>query len=346
MEPEIRMPLLKVAVKVLPIMVLTIALAEMKGMAIAAEKVIIAHRGASGYVPEHTLEGVAMSHAFGVNYIEQDLVLTKDRVPVVLHDIELEPMTDVSIKFPGRHRPDGKYYAIDFTLAEIKQLNLHERKNLKTGNQAYPDRFPMMLGQFRIPTLEEELQLIQGLNKSRGKNIGIYPEIKSPSFHRTEGADLSAIVIKILAQYGYRSKSDHCIMQCFEWPELKEIRKLGYSGRLVYLVGGKTTRLDGEEKVPFNFETMKQIARVADGLGPAYSLVLEEDAAGNWKKTDFVSLAHQAGLVVHPYTLRADVPMGKVREISKMFDLLFREADADGVFTDHPDAGVRWQQRH
>ncbi|MFM7319611.1 MAG: glycerophosphodiester phosphodiesterase [bacterium] len=327
-------------------MFLILAIAEFRGMAHAAEKVIIAHRGASGYVPEHTLEGVAMSHAFGVNYIEQDLVLTKDRVPVVLHDIELEPMTDVAIKFPGRCRADGKYYAIDFTLAEIKQLNLHERKNLKTGEQAFPGRFPMMLGQFRIPTLEEELQLIQGLNKSRGKNIGIYPEIKSPSFHRAEGADLSAIAIKILAQYGYKSKSDNCIMQCFEWPELKEIRKLGYSGRLVYLVGGKTTRLDGEEKVPFNLETMKQIAKVADGVGPAYSLVIDEDTAGNWKRTGFVSLAHQAGLVVHPYTLRADVPVGKVKDISQMFELIFTEGQADGVFTDHPDAGVRWRQSH
>jgi glycerophosphoryl diester phosphodiesterase len=340
------MLLLKVAASIAPIMILTMSSMEISSMASAAEKVIVAHRGSSGYVPEHTLEGVAMSHAFGANFIEQDLVLTKDHVPVVMHDIELEPMTDVAIKYPGRCRTDGKYYAIDFTLAEIKQLNIHERRNLKTGEQAYPKRFPITLGQFRIPTLEEELQLISGLNKSRGKNIGIYPEIKSPSFHRAEGADISAIVIKILAQYGYRSKSDNCIMQCFEWNELKEIRALGYQGRLVYLVGGKTTRLDGEEKVPFHQETMALIARVADGVGPAYSLVVEEDANGHWKKTDFVRLAHGAGLVVHPYTVRADVPMGKVTDVSRMFDLIFTEADADGVFTDHPDQGVMWKSKN
>lgn len=336
------LPQLKVAARLLPIITISILSQGILNMVTAAEKAIIAHRGASGYLPEHTLEGVAMSHAFGVDYIEQDLVLTKDRVPVVLHDIELEPVTDVAKTFPDRHRSDGKFYVIDFTLAEIKQLNLHERKDLKTGEQAFPSRFPLTSGKFQIPTLEEELQLIAGLNKSRGKKIGIYPEIKSPSFHRAEGADISAIVIKTLAQYGFRTKSDNCIMQCFDWQELQEIRKLGYEGRLVFLVGGKA-RLDHPEPVEFSLETMKKIASVADGIGPAYSLVLSKQADGSWQKSEFIARAHEAGLVVHPYTIRADVPMGAVKDPSEMFRLVLEEAGADGVFTDHPDLGVKWK---
>lgn len=309
----------------------------------AAEKLIIAHRGASGYVPEHTLEGVALAHAFGADYIEQDLVLTKDKVPVVLHDIELEPVTDVAVKFPDRKRPDGKYYAIDFTLAEIKQLCVHERRDLKSGKQAFPERFPISKGRFQVPTFEEELQLIQGLNRSRDKEIGIYPEIKSPSFHRSEGVDLSVITLAILEKYGYSQKSDKCFVQCFDWSEIKEIRKLGFAGNLIFLTGGRGAKLDDQKPAEFDLSTMRRIAEFADGIGPSLSLVVEKDTSGNWSKTTFVSLAHQAGLKVHPYTIRADVPLGKIENANEMFELILGQSDADGVFTDHPDKGVFWK---
>jgi len=299
----------------------------------AADKVIIAHRGASGYLPEHTLEGVAMAHAFGADFIEQDVVLSKDNVPVVLHDIELEPVTDVALKFPDRKRADGKFYAIDFTLAELKSLNVHERMDLKTGKQAFPARFPINQGTFRIPTLEEELQLIQGLNKSRNKSIGIYPEIKSPAFHRREGRDISKIVVEILARYGYRTTSDNCIMQCFEWPELLEIRKLGYKGQLVFLIGSKVV-LDDGKTAKLTPDTFRKIATIATGIGPALSLVIDKSN----RPTDFVNKAHAAGLIVHPYTIRTDTATD-----SNWFKLVLDDAQADGVFTDQPDAGIRWK---
>ena len=299
----------------------------------AAEKTIIAHRGASGYLPEHTLEAVAMAHAFGADFIEQDVVLSKDNVPVVLHDIELEPVTDVALKFPDRKRANGKYFAIDFTLAELKSLHVRERVDLKTGKQAFPSRFPTNHGTFRIPTLEEELQLIQGLNKSRKTTVGIYPEIKSPSFHRNEGRDISKIVIETLARYGYSSKSDHCIMQCFEWQELKEIRKLGYQGKLVFLIGGKVV-LDDNKTAELNADTLRQIASVATGIGPSLSLVIDKFG----QPTNLVALAHKAGLVVHPYTIRTDIPSE-----FNWFKLILQDAQADGVFTDQPDAGIRWK---
>src|SRR6266478_3317261 len=150
----------------------------------AAEKIIIAHRGASGYLPEHTLEAKAVAHAMGADFLEQDLVLSMDGVPVVMHDIHVDTVTDVARRFPDRKRADGRYYAIDFTLAELKSLHITERFNPKTGRAVYEGRFPLWQSTFAIPTLEEELQLIQGLNRSTGRNVGIYPEIKSPSWHR------------------------------------------------------------------------------------------------------------------------------------------------------------------
>lgn len=305
--------------------------------------IIIAHRGASGYVPEHTLEGVAMAHAFGADFIEQDLVLSKDDIPVVLHDIDLEPVTNVAEKFPDRKRSDGKYYAIDFTLAELKSLNVHERINLKNGEKAFPIRFPLGQGRFQIPTLEEELQLIQGLNQSRKHQAGIYPEIKSPAFHRSEGKDLSAITLEILKKYGYAKKTDSCFVQCFDWEECKAIRKLGYQGKLIFLTGGKEAKLDQGKPAPFNSETMRIIAAVADGIGPSLSLVVSRKENGDWEPTPFIAEAHQAGLQVHPYTIRADVPMGHLIQADQMFDLILGKAMADGVFTDHPDQGVLWK---
>src|SRR5947207_6618226 len=129
-------------------------------------KIIIAHRGASGYLPEHTLAAVAVAHTMGADYLEQDVVLSKDSVPVVLHDIHLDTVTDVARRFPGRKRRDGRFYAIDFTLAELKQLRVTERFNHQTGEPVFKERFPQCQASFEIPTLEEELQLIQGLNQT------------------------------------------------------------------------------------------------------------------------------------------------------------------------------------
>ena len=105
--------------------------------------VVIAHRGASGYLPEHTLEAKVLAHAMGADFLEQDVVLTKDDVPIVMHDIQLETISDVARRFPDRQRTNGHYYALDFTVAEIKQLHANERINPKTGKAVYPNRFPL-----------------------------------------------------------------------------------------------------------------------------------------------------------------------------------------------------------
>lgn len=301
--------------------------------------IAIAHRGASGYLPEHTLAAKALAHGMGAHYLEQDIVLTQDDVPVVLHDIHLDTTTDVARRFPNRKRADGRYYALDFSLAEIKQLQVSERFNAKTGKAVYPKRFPLDRSTFSVSTLEEELQLIQGLNASTGRVAGIYPEIKQPKWHRDQGHDISKIVLPVLQRYGYASKADLCFLQCFELAEVQRLRaELGWKGKLIMLLGGNK----GEDGTDFAHlrtkEGLMELAQIADGIGPAINQVL--DKAG--QPTSLVADAHAAGLKVHPYALRADELPAFASSPDDVHEALFGRAKVDGLFSDFPDLTVRW----
>jgi glycerophosphoryl diester phosphodiesterase len=297
--------------------------------------IVIAHRGASGYLPEHTLASVAMAHAMQADFIEQDIVLTKDDVPVVLHDIHLDTVTNVRELFPQRIREDGRFYAIDFSLAEIKQLNASERIDLKTNKAVFPSRFPPATGLFQVPTLAEEIELIQGLNKSTQRSIGIYVEIKHPAWHRQQGKDISNIVLATLKQYGYVNQSDRAYVQCFDAEETKRIRtELNCRLRLVQLVGKKKKEDDTHPML--TEQGIKLIATYADGIGPAMNDVLPPTAEQPPKVTRLVAFAHKAGLVVHPYTFRADAVPPYASDFKELVSL-FREAGIDGFFTDFPD---------
>ena len=162
------------------------------------KKIVIAHRGASGYLPEHTMEAKAMAFAMNADFIEQDLVLSKDDIPIVIHDIYLDDVTDVATKFPNKKRKDNRFYVIDFTFEELQMLTVTERFNPETGEQVFKNRFPKGKGNFKLHSFNQEIEMIQGLNTSAGKNIGIYPEIKEPAFHEKEGKNLTEIVLKTL----------------------------------------------------------------------------------------------------------------------------------------------------
>lgn len=294
-----------------------------------SKKIVIAHRGASGYLPEHTLEAKAMAHAMNVDFIEQDLVLSKDDVPIVIHDIYLDDVTNVSEIFPDKKREDGRFYVIDFTFDELKKLQVSERFDPETGKQIYPDRYPKGKGSFRLHSLQEEIELIQGLNKSTNKNIGIYTEIKAPEFHQREGKKLTEIVLKILADYGYKTKKDHCILQCFDAKELERIRKELQSE--LFLV----------QLIEFDEETqnLEYFATFADGIGPWYGQILDKKVNEKWTFTKLVSDAHKLGLKVHPYTFRAD-QLNEFTSFEDMLETLLIEANVDGTFTDFPDLAV------
>lgn len=300
-------------------------------------KLVVGHRGASGYLPEHTTEAIAMAHAQGADYLEQDVVLSKDDVPVVLHDVHIDTVTDVARRFPDRKRADGRYYAIDFTVAELKQLAASERFDPRTGQAVFPKRFPVGKGAFQVPTLEEELQLIQGLNHSTGREAGIYPELKEPAFHHKEGKDIAKAVLDLLARYGYRTKADKVYLQCFDFAEVKRIRgELGYQGRLVQLIEGKRPGSPPEHDRLRTRDGLAEVAKVADGIGPSLSDVISPKPGGGYAPASLVPDAKALKLEVHPYTFRADaLPPGITFE--ELLKVVLFDLDADGGFTDHPD---------
>ena len=293
-------------------------------------KIIIAHRGASGYLPEHTLQAKAMAYAMGADYLEQDIVLSKDNVPIVIHDIHLETVTDVKSKFPNKKRNDGRFYVIDFTFEELKQLNVSERFDPITNKAIFPDRFPMFTSTFKLHSFQEEIELIKGLNKSTGKNIGIYPEIKEPAFHQKEGKDISKIVLKILNDYGYKTKNDSCILQCFDAEELKRIRHELKSDLFL----AQLMEFEKEE------EKLVDIATYADGIGPWYKQIIKgKDKKGNWMISDLVEKAHKYNLKVHAYTFRAD-QLDDFKSFDELLQVALYEANIDGIFTDFPDKAI------
>ncbi|OUT54915.1 MAG: glycerophosphodiester phosphodiesterase [Rhodopirellula sp. TMED11] len=300
--------------------------------------VVIAHRGASGYVPEHTLVAKGMAHAMGADFLEQDVVATKDHQPIVMHDVHLDTVSDVAQRFPDRKRSDGRFYAIDFTLAEIKQLSLHERRNLSSGKPVFPKRYAGTLANFQIPTLAEEIDFIQSLNQSSGRTAGIYPEIKAPAWHRQQGCDLSAIVLKTLSQFGYQRKQDLCYLQCFDEFEVRRIRdELKYQGLLIQLIGSGHDEVSGTDynrlKSPAGLADLRD---TADGIGPNLNDIVRWDSQGKVTLTELVEHAHDQRLAVHPWTVREDALPKHCPSLHALIQAL-ATAKIDGVFADQPD---------
>jgi glycerophosphoryl diester phosphodiesterase len=335
------------AVSLMPV---TGAMHSANAQALDQEMVVIAHRGASGYLPEHTLAAKALAYGMGADYIEQDVVLSKDGVPVILHDIHIDTTTDVAKKFPDRKREDGRYYAIDFMLAELKTLNVTERFKADTGKQVYADRFPGDFGMFKIPTLEEEIKLVQGLNHSTGRDVGIYPEIKDPAFHHEEGQDIAKTVITVMEQWGYNNPDSNAFVQCFDWSETKRIREeLNYQGKLVQLLG--ENRWGAPEGTDYDYlksdEGVVEMARVVDGIGPWLPQVIEGlSENGTAIMTPTLIAAQRAQLKVHPYTLRADQLPKWAGDMQIALKAIFDDAGIDGIFTDFPDQVVQYLARN
>ena len=330
------------------------------------KKIVIAHRGASGYLPEHTLPAKAMAFALGADYLEQDVVMTKDDHLIVLHDHFLDRVTNVAELFPDRHRKDGRYYAIDFTLDEIKSLKFTEEFLTVDGQQKqkFPNRFPMWKSDFKIHTFTDEIEMIQGMNHSTGKDIGIYVETKAPWFHKTEGKDISKKVLETLKKYGYTKKSDKAYFQSFDAPDLMRVKKellpeMGMDIKLVQLITNtndqkviETMEIHPDGKLtPYSYDWMlaeggaAKLAEYVDGIGPWYPMIVDPSStAGNIKLTTLAKEAHQHNLQIHPYTFRADP--GQIPTYAKDFNdylkIFYVDANVDGVFTDFTDKAVNF----
>ncbi len=332
-----------------PLVISAAFAALLLAQASAVEPIVLAHRGASGYLPEHSLPAKAVAHIQGANFVEQDLVLTKDGVPIVLHDIHLDTTTDVAERFPGRQRKDERYYAIDFTLAEIKQLKAFPRFDVKTHRVAYPNRFPLAGHTYQLHTFEEEILFLQGLGVSTGRTVGLYTEIKQPTFHQQEGQDIARIVADILRRHGYGTRKDEaCWIQCFEETTLRRLRtEFGWKGKLMMILGGSKPGADGTDYDALSQPAgMQRVATFADAIGPGIGRVVTWDKTGRLHVSDFTRDAHAAGLQVHWGVVRRDDLPANCPSLDALHAALFDAAGSEGGFTDFPDLTVQWLKAH
>ncbi|HEX7783337.1 MAG TPA: glycerophosphodiester phosphodiesterase [Sphingobium sp.] len=282
------------------------AILTLSGTAMA-DPLIIAHRGDSGERPEHTLAGYERAIDQGADFIEPDLVLTKDGVLVVRHENEISGTTDVAEhpEFADRKatkKIDGTeitgWFTEDFTLAELRTLRARERlAQVRTANRRFD-------GLYQIPTFEEVIKLAQAKEAETGRRIGLYPETKHPTYFASIGLPHEAALLAMLEKYGYTTADDPVFIQSFEVGNLKLLRGKTRL-RLIQLVASE----GGPPDMPgityadmMTPEGLKAVAGYADGIGPSFDMVIHPDGADS----GLVASAHAAGLQVHPWTLRAE----------------------------------------
>jgi glycerophosphoryl diester phosphodiesterase len=327
---------------------------------------VIGHRGASALRPEHTLASYQKAIDDGADIIEPDLVSTKDGVLVARHENEISGTTNVAdvAAFAGRRTTktiDGQsvtgWFTEDFTLAELKTLRARERiPNIRPDNTAYND-------QFDIPTLDEIIALVRDQSAKLGRNIGIYPETKHPTYFQSIGLPLEDRLIDALRRDAFTASRTTVYIQSFEVANLKAIRdKIGSSQpnwKLVQLMGSagrqpydfvvaRDTRTYGDMMTD---RGMRDIASYANGVGPDKNSIMSLDANGRLTApTDLIRNAHNAGLIVHPYTFRPEntfLPPSlrsgadNTRNVSGSIEEIqaFLRAGVDGFFTDDPAVG-------
>jgi glycerophosphoryl diester phosphodiesterase len=314
-----------------------------------AKPLVIAHRGASGHLPEHTIEAYRLAIEMGADYIEPDLVSTKDGVLIARHENELSDTTDVAEKFPDRKTKrliDGAevegWFSEDFTLAEIKTLRANER--VKTRSQANN-------GKFLIPTFDEVLALVAAEEAKRNRVIGIYPETKHPSHFQQRGLALEEPLLKALTAANRNSAAAAVFIQSFEVSNLQDL-KTKTEVPLVQLLGGPDEqpydqKLKGSVLtygLMISEEGLSQIASYAKGIGPNKGYIILVDEEGRAAPpSDLVARAHRAGLVVHPYTFRSDTEfLAKAYGGNPLAEYCaFFAAGVDGLFSDFPDAALK-----
>lgn len=326
------------------------------------QPIVIAHRGASGYAPEHTLASYFIAIEQGADYIEPDLVMTRDGVMVARHENEIGGTTDVAARteFAGRRTTkvvDGAsitgWFTEDFLLQELKTLRARERiPELRPANTRLDCRL-------EIPTLEEILALARGVEELRRvrarqlglappQPIGVYPETKHPSYFGGLGLAMEERLVVTLERYGYDGADGRAFLQSFETGNLKLLRRMTRLP-LVQLIEAQGAPYDlvasGDSRTYADLVTpegLQEIATYAACIGPAKSLIIPRDAAGRLgKPTSLVADAHAAGLGVHPWTFRAESAFlptgvdleGELRE--------FLAVGIDGFFTDQADVAVR-----
>lgn len=324
---------------------------------------VVAHRGASGYLPESTIPAKALAVGQYADYVEHDLVMTRDDQLLVNHDLWLDEVSDVAQRFPGRARDDGHFYVIDFDLDEILSLAVSARFRMGAGGPvaAWPDRYPIWQGRFGFHTFAEEMQFLAGMAHSTGRRTGMFTELKSPWFHEQEGKDLVTAVFAELAAYGYRTPADGCRVMSFDPHALRRIRSevgpaMDMDLPLTQLIG-RTADRETYERAPdgtwaaydcdwmWQPETVARLADYADGIGPDIAMLLATDADGTLVVNDLAHRAHEAGLYVTPWTLRIDQLPPGASSFDEVLRALVSDARIEAIITDFPDLAVEGLRR-
>ena len=310
-----------------------------------AQKLVIAHRGASGYLPEHTYSGAVMAYASGADFLELDVVMTKDGHLIVMHDLTLNATTNVEEIFREKKNEKGQYQVIDFSLNEIKLLKVHERSSRTGKNAAFPQRFPIDSQFFEIPTLDNMINLVKGLSKSSGRIMGLYIEIKAPEFHKKHNKDPASTLLKMLKHHGFKEATDPVFIQSFDSKTLKKLRYQHKTRlRLIQLIGENHWRLSDTDFTYLKSEKgLNEVSKYADGIGPWMNqLVTGVDFLGNFQITNLVKNARRKDLLIHSYTFRADRLPDYVSNFDELLDIFLNEVGVDGIFTDFPDLVVSY----
>jgi glycerophosphoryl diester phosphodiesterase len=328
---------------------------------------VIGHRGAAGYLPDHTLQGYRLAIKLGADYVEPDLVATKDGVLIARHEPNITATTNVADhpEFANRERtvsvdggaPETGWFASDFTLAEIKTLGAKQPRAKR------PTQFD---GRFKVPTLQEVINLVKRESKRRGRRIGIYPETKHPTYHKQLGLPLEGRLVRVLKKNGLNRRNSPVFIQSFEQSNLKQLNHMT-PVRLVQLVDANDTDANGNPTyaAPFDrpydwtvsgdpnlmsrtfgyFATdagLDEIKTYADGIGPWKVYIVPTDGGGGGNihpPTDLIARAHARGLLVHTWTFRNDaMPSDPSYMGNPVFEYLkFYELGIDGVFSDFAD---------
>jgi glycerophosphoryl diester phosphodiesterase len=322
---------------------------------------VIGHRGAAGYRPEHTLASYELAARLGADFMEPDLVSTRDGVLICRHEPEIGGTTDVAQhpEFADRHTtkvldgvPTTGWFTEDFTLGELKRLRAVERlPAVRQHNRLYD-------GRYEIPTFQEMLDLRVRLSRELGRELGVYPETKHPTFFQNAGLALEPKLLGTLRRNGLNHAAAPVFVQSFEVTNLKQLRALGLRTASVQLLSATGAPFDtvaaGRGPTYADLSTpagLRGIARYAQGIGPDKVQVIPLKADGTLgSPTTLVADAHRAGLVVHPYTFRAEntflpvdlrsdtVPTDYGKAIDEQVTYL--RAGLDGLFTDQADIGV------
>ncbi len=323
------------------------------------DPLVIGHRGAAGYRPEHTLASYELAARMGADFIEPDVVSTKDHRLVVRHENEIGGTTDVADhpEFADRKTTktvDGTevtgWFTEDFTLAELRTLRAKERlPQIRQENTMYN-------GMFTVPTLEQVLDLRERLSRELGRTIGVYPETKHPSYFDGIGLGLEKPLVNALRRHHLDTRHAPVRVQSFEVANLEEMRTALHLKApevlLASATGGPYADPEGRTYAELlKPRSLHELSSTIDGIGPDKNLVIDRNADGTLgRSTGLVDAAHAAGLEVDPYTFRAensflpadlrvgDDPTDFGRAITE--DVAFMDEGVDGLFCDQTDVCV------